>query len=308
MATLLKILCIIKHGNEHASNKAFEVVNFLQSQQIEVCSFASNVPRSEIVECAKTCHTGIVFGGDGTMLSIARALHDYPLPLIGINFGKVGFLTEIDPNNWEEALQNLVDYLKHKHLDMQDKSPKFFQENHSIFECQVYRKNALIHTCYAVNDAVIARGNIVRTISLSISINEDHLSSLRCDGLIVSTPLGATAYAISAHGPLALPGLDAQIITPICPFAGAFPPIVVAGSSKLCVEIMESSSSAILTMDGQENFELETNDLVYITEHSKKMALLVSDTSWYVKRLVDRGYIRQGPGSHSINEIKQMDK
>ncbi len=302
MTKLLKILCVVKHGNEQAKQKADEVISYLASQEIEVCLLSSHASQEEFASSAISCDAGIVFGGDGTMLAVARALHKKPLPLVGVNFGKVGFLTEIDPSNWQLPISQVIDYLKSKHFNLPEQVASFSLEKHTIFACKVFRNNACIHDCYAVNDAVIARGNVVRTISLSLSINNDHLSSLRCDGLIVSTPLGATAYAISAHGPLALPGLDAQIITPICPFAGAFPPIVVAGSSKLCVAIDESTSPAVLTMDGQESFELEIGDLVYITDHTEKMQLLVSDKSWYVKRLVDRGYIRQGPGSRNILE------
>ncbi len=300
--TQTSILCIVKHEHNEALQTALLIEKRLKSFHINSICVSSHEEKEKIVEAAKNCKVALVIGGDGTMLAAARALHDFKIPLFGINYGKVGFLTEADPNDWEywtdRVLKNIIESSTESNNTLTE-SEKLFVEEHMLFECKVIRNDNVIFKGYAVNDAVIARASIARAISLSLYINDTNLSNLRCDGLIVSTPLGATAYAIAAHGPLALPGLDALIITPICPFAGAFPPCVVSGSSIVSVIVDDPSTPVILTLDGQESIPLEYQDKVKISASANRMSLFVSDRAWYVKRLNQRGYIKPGPGSHN---------
>lgn len=293
----LKILCVIKHEHKEAWHLAGLLVQWFKEHGVQSVLVSSHKDQEELSHIAQECHAVLVVGGDGTMLAAARSLYASPLPLFGINFGRVGFLTEADPNQWEYWVERfLVSLYEIYEIPTKSDSQRLFIEEHNIIECTVLRNDKIIHKGYAINDAVIARAHIARTISLSIHIDKNRLGDLRCDGLIISSPLGATAYAISAHGPLALPGLDALIITPICPFANAFPPCVVAGSSLVSVVNEDSTTPVILTLDGQENIELKYKDLVNISENKTKMHLLISNKAWYTQRLVERGFIRQGPG------------
>ncbi len=293
----LCILCVVKHEHEMAWQTASLIEKELISQSIEYDFLSVREDAIKLTQAAKKSHAVLVIGGDGTMLGVARALHDLSLPMFGINFGRVGFLMEAKPNNWDYWLKRFIATVKEIAFNIQaDDGERLLLEEHSLFHCTVQRGHEQIFEGFAFNDAVIARGNVVRAVALSLYINNNLLSDLRCDGLIISTPIGATAYAISAHGPLALPGLDALIITPICPFAGAFPPCVVSGSSLVTVGIEDVNTPAVLTLDGQESFNLLAHDIVHITTYQKKIPLLVSDSSWYVKRLGERGYIKPGPG------------
>ncbi len=301
-----KILCVIKHEHKEAMATAKKVSSWLNERKVESILISSHAPKEEIISAAKDCHLALIIGGDGTTLAVARALHDNQLPIIGINYGKVGFLTEINPNKWQEFMPKILKALDKIYNNKENIDEEcLFIDEHSLLVCTVERNNKEIYKGFAMNDAVIARSNIARALSLSLCIDNTPLSNLRCDGLIVSTPIGATAYAIAAHGPLALPSLDAQIITPICPFAGAFPPCVASGNAKISIEITDESIKSILTLDGQENFPLEEKDIVNITSYKYKVPLLVSDKGWYIKRLISRGYIHEGPGTRAIdNEIR----
>ncbi len=323
----INIVCIVKEEHSDAWQLARTIKEwFDQNQQHTNLEVLSSRQQSELLnrdmksnDEKNACHAILVLGGDGTMLSVARTLYSLDIPLLGINFGKVGFLMEVEPVEWKSWIIRLLETLSvgHKNTtspnsasctnilaeDSQQNSHNntinndiLLVEEHYILECEVVRDNTLIKLMYAVNDAVIARASIARTISLSIGVDNNHLSDLRCDGFIVSTPLGATAYAFSAHGPLALPGLDAQILTPICPFANSFPPCVVSGSSTVNITVLDPSTPVVLTLDGQDVTELKCGDKINISSRTAKIKLFVSDKSWYSKRLAERGFIRDGIG------------
>ncbi len=319
MTTDFNILCIVKHEHNEAWQTAHSIKEWFEARNVHSFLLSSHEEKESIVKHANKSHLALVIGGDGTMLATARALHNHTLPIFGINYGKVGFLTEAEPIDWEywavklyitlhslNSLEIKEDFSsilkKYSEKFPQEINPLFIEE-HMLFHCTVRRENAIIYEGYALNDAVIARSEVVRAVALSLFVNDNHMSSLRCDGLIISTPLGATAYAISAHGPLALPGLDAQIITPICPFAGAFPPCVVSGTSKVSINVDDMATPVVLTLDGQESFSLKPQDKVEISAHNNKMHLLISDEAWYIKRLAKRGYIQPGPGSNTPKTI-----
>ncbi len=292
-----EILCIVKLKHEKAWERAKIIEEYFATLAVKVHILSAHQPKKIIQKIAETCSLVLVLGGDGTMLSAVRSVDSEKIPFFGINYGTVGFLTEANPQDWKYWCDRLYAYLQEKNCAKEcKKKDKLYVEKHSLIYCTVERDGKIIHESTALNDAVVARSTFVRAISLSLYIDDDHLSSLRCDGLIISTALGATAYAIAANGPLALPGLNAHIITPISPFAGAFPPCVVSSSSKITITIDEENTPTILTLDGQDNFYPKTNDKIQIYTHNHKMSLLISDKSWYTKRLVKRGYIQAGPG------------
>lgn len=311
--TYFKILCIVKNGHPQAWTLAYTIKDWFDglhgSVIIEIISAQNE--EDALLFHAKTSHAVLVIGGDGTMLSAARRLFHFNIPFLGINFGKVGFLMSCEPIYWQEwvirllvTLASFYNYPLEQVLNTQQLNKdyankslkKLIIEEHFILDCELIRDGKVLQKLYAINDAVIARESIARTISLSISIDKNKLSELRCDGFIISTPLGATAYAFSAHGPLALPGLNAQILTPICPFANSFPPCVVSGSSIVNIEVIDDSTPVVLTMDGQEVVSLLAKDVIQISSNTSKITLLVDNKAWYSKRLVETGFIRDGIG------------
>ncbi len=297
--TSFNILCVFKPDHNEACALAHTAIEFFKTFGITCFLTSSHSIKEEIADKAALSKAVLVFGGDGTMLATARALHSISIPLFGFNFGRVGFLMEARAEKYLywftrflASLKKLyADELAHIEQEKITESPLFIEED-TVLKCEVIRDNKVRHTSYAINDAVVSRMNIARAISLSISVDNIHLSTLRCDGLIVATPLGATGYALSAHGPLAMPDLEATIITPICPFASSLPPCVVSSHSPISICTPEPSDQTILTLDGQENVLLAHGDEVRIVAHSHKMKLFISDKAWYPKRLVERGFIR----------------
>ncbi len=292
-----KILCVIKHEHKEASQLAEEIVAWLLEHNVDTILISSHASKEEFTISSNGCHAALILGGDGTTLAVARALHDRKIPMIGINYGKVGFLTEINPEDWKFFLPRILSTLEKLYNNKPLDENSLFISEQNLLKCSVIRQNKCIYTGYAMNDAVITRVNIARAISLSLSIDSTHMSDLRCDGLIVSTPIGATAYAIAAHGPLAMPNLNALIITPICPFAGSFSPCVVDGAANIEIIVSDANTATMLTLDGQENFNLEYNDTIHITSYEHAVPLLVSEKGWFINRLNSRGYIHKGPTS-----------
>ncbi len=278
-------LLVVKENNQEAHQTAEEIQSWLQLQQKKSTIVNAFVDEFKLQNLAYQHNIVIVLGGDGTILGISRRLYQIPIPILGINFGKVGFLAEISPENWKEALTNLF-------------NGKYQIQNYTPLHFEHIRDNKIIHSGIAINDVVIARGFVARAIYIALSIDNIFLSDLHCDGLICSAPLGATAYAASSHGPLAFPSLDAHILTPISPFAGAFPPLVMPRESIIQIKVLDNRETAI-TIDGQDAYHAELNDILNVKSANHKISMLVSDPYWFWKRLGDRGFIMPGPGKYT---------
>ena len=199
----------------------------------------------------------VVFGGDGTMLWTARKVANSGTPIIGINMGHLGFLTEIDI---PEALDDLG-----KVLDGQ-----FFIEERMMLEASVYRQGKCVENSISLNDAVISKGSIARLIHLEAYVNDKIVNTYHADGLIVASPTGSTAYSLSAGGPLVTPDHDLILLTPICPHSLWARPIVVAPDSIIRVVIKSDGGEVTLTMDGQYVFSLRQNDEIIVRRAPRK--------------------------------------
>lgn len=283
--TLDSFLLVVKENNKEAQYTAEKIQQWLREINKKSTIVNAFVDEFKLQNLAYQHDIVLVLGGDGTILGISRRLYKIPIPILGINFGKVGFLAEISPENWREALTNLF-------------NGKYQIQNYTPLHFEHIRDNKIIHSGIAINDVVIARGFVARAIYISLSIDNIFLSDLHCDGLICSAPLGATAYAASSHGPLAFPSLDAHILTPISPFAGAFPPLVMPRESIIQIKVLDNRETAI-TIDGQDAYHAELNDLLNVKSANHKISMLVSDPHWFWKRLGDRGFIMPGPGKYT---------
>ena len=217
---------------------------------------------SSMQTIAKTCDIAIVIGGDGTFLGAARSLMGSGIPLLGINMGRLGFLTDVVPGDATEALAQVMD-------------GKFEEEHRFLLNTQVMRdKQCLVDVC-ALNDVVAHKWRIARLLTFETYIDSVLVNSQRSDGLIVTTPTGSTAYALSSGGPILHPSLDAIALVPICPHTLSTRPIVVQGSSE--IEIVLSSGDqpeAQLTCDGQTAMELSPGDRIHISKHPQPLRLI----------------------------------
>jgi NAD+ kinase len=218
-----------------------------------------------IGECASAA---IVMGGDGTMLGIARQLAPYDVPLIGINQGRLGFMTDIPSERMIPVLDEIL-------------SGKSRAEKRTLLEGRVVRAGATIANGLAVNDVVVARGAGAGMAELKVTVDGNFMYNQRSDGLIISTPTGSTAYALSAGGPLLHPSLNGIVLVPIAPHALSNRPIVVPDSSEIVVEIVAGRDVSV-------NFDMQTfasllhGDQIVISRSSYHITFLhPHDWSYY---------------------------
>ncbi|KJS17448.1 MAG: inorganic polyphosphate kinase [Peptococcaceae bacterium BRH_c4b] len=206
-------------------------------------------PMEEITE---SCGCILVLGGDGTMLNTARVAAPSGIPLLGINLGRLGFLSELDIPDIIPGLEKLV-------------SGNYRIEERMMLKSQVIRQGRVMETAIALNDAVITKGAFARLIRLKTNIDGEHIGTYPADGIIVASPTGSTAYSLSAGGPVVTPEMELMLITPICPHSLWARPLVISSRSGVEVELLSDNAEVMLTMDGQHAFRLEKNDAVLIT-------------------------------------------
>ena len=204
----------------------------------------------------------IVVGGDGTMLHVARSLARFGVPLIGVNLGHLGFLTDIPTERMYEELTHILD-------------GDFETEERILLEAEVVRDGKVLHADNAFNDVVINKGQLARLIEFETWLDDEFVNSTRADGIIIATPTGSTAYALSAGGPILQPTLPAIILVPICPHTLSDRPLAVSSDSH--VEIVMTSTarqSAHVTLDGQTNFTVQDNDHVRVRRAERPVTLI----------------------------------
>jgi NAD+ kinase len=221
----------------------------------------------------------IVLGGDGTLLSAARALGAYKVPILAVNLGGLGFLTSV-------SLEELYPVLEQAIAGENRTSERM------MLEAEIFRKGATAIRQLALNDAVANKGALSRMLEFDVYVDRDHVGRYRADGLIVATPTGSTAYSLAAGGPVVHPDLDAFVITPICPHMLTNRPFVIPGSAKVEIDFAPADEPVYLTLDGQIGFELEPADRVAITKSSSKVVYVRPPRKTYFEIL--RSKLRWG--------------
>lgn len=209
--------------------------------------------RSFRPEILKGCDYAVVFGGDGSIISAARALSDSKVPVIGVNLGKLGFLAEF-------SVDELKDYFD------QIMSGKARIERRMMLKCCVMRDGQQIFSSKAINDVFITAGIPFRMIELQIKVDGQALAGCVSDGLIISTPTGSTAYNLSTGGPILSGKMEAMVITPICPHSLSFRPIVIGGDSKTEIIGLQVNEGTTVSIDGQLSQSLSAGDVVEVAK------------------------------------------
>lgn len=189
----------------------------------------------------------VVLGGDGTLLAAARAFAKTDIPILSVNLGSLGFLTEV-------PLEEL-----YSTLDAWQQGRSAFDDR-AMMHARLVRGGHVIHEWDALNDVVISKGAIARMGDYIVKLDQQLVAQFRADGIIVSTPTGSTAYNLSANGPIVMSSVDAHIVTPICPHLLTIRPIVVPAASEISVTVTAIADQTYLTVDGQEAVELAVND------------------------------------------------
>lgn len=225
-------------------------------------------------ELGRQCDLVIVVGGDGTLLNAARSLAVHDPALLGLNLGRLGFLTDISPDHMHEKLDEIL-------------SGRFNEEDRFLLNCRIIRDGELLSESDALNDVVIHKWDVARMIEVDTYINAAFVNTLRSDGLIVSTPTGSTAYALSGGGPILQPCLNAMVLVPICPHTMSNRPIVISADSVVEVVIKgQDHSHAQVSCDGQINLGLVAGDRIQIRklEHTIRLIHPVDHDHFHVLR------------------------
>jgi NAD+ kinase len=205
----------------------------------------------------------IVLGGDGTLLSVSRLIEGRDVPILGVNLGGLGFLTEVTLDALYPTLERVF-------------QQEFIPQERLILKAEVLRQGEVVAKSYCLNDAVVSKGVLARMIKMETSVNGQFVTALRGDGLIVATPTGSTAYSLSSGGPIVHPTVDALLLTPVCPHTLTNRPIVIPASA--CVEVVLKSNDegAMVTFDGQVGFHLRQHDIVAMAAADHRVKLFRS--------------------------------
>ncbi len=194
-----------------------------------------------------------VLGGDGTLLGAARHFSCSEIPMLGINIGHLGFLSEAEPKDLEDSVRRVL-------------LGDFYLERRMMIECEVMRDGVSIHRNVGLNDVGIGKGSFARMIQVGIYIDEQFYDEYFGDGLIISTPTGSTAYSLSCGGPIVVPDLQVMLLTPICAHKLVVRPCVIGATQQIRVKVNARHNDFGLTVDGQVGFPLENGDEVIISK------------------------------------------
>lgn len=263
-----KIGIIFKQQDARVRAIAGDIIPWLHARGVEVfvdkaaaAQCPGNVCSAPPEELVGKVEIVCVFGGDGTLLYAARLIGAKGIPILGINLGSLGFLTEVKLDEMHSAFEGLL-------------SGEYRLEERVLLNVEVVRNGNVIAQYRALNDAVINKGALARIIDLEVSVNSQPVLFTRADGLIISTPTGSTAYSLAAGGPILYPTLDAFIITPICPHALANRPVVISDRDTVGV-CLRHGADVMLTVDGQVGMPLQPQDhlSVHRAHSTLKLAL-----------------------------------
>lgn len=267
-----------KYGDKTVGEVIHKLAEFLAKRHLHVlieeatAEFMDQPPTESraLAQIGEQADMAIVVGGDGTMLNAARNLAPYEVPLIGINLGRLGFLTDIPKDRMFEGLEKILD-------------GDFRTEQRILLQAEVMRDGKAVHASNAFNDVVINKGQLARLIEFESHIDGEFVNSTRADGIIIATPTGSTAYALSAGGPILHPTLPAIVLVPICPHTLSDRPLAVSSESRIEIVMIHTSyQSAHVTLDGQINFSLQDKDRVRVRRADKPVTLIhPSDRNHY---------------------------
>ncbi|MCS6807128.1 MAG: NAD(+)/NADH kinase [Acidobacteriota bacterium] len=230
------------------------------------------VPREEM---SRQVDLIIVLGGDGTMIATARSVAQPPVPVLGVNFGGLGYLTEFTLDELFPALQMIRD-------------GDFAVQRRMMLDASLWRQGEWITTHTVLNDAVVNKGSLARMIQIECLVDDRYVTTLRADGFIVATPTGSTAYSLSAGGPIVYPTMEAILITPVCPHTLTNRPLVIPSESTVKLILRSAREEVTLTLDGQTGIALQCDDQVIVRRSQKFFEVVQPPEKNYFQVLRDK--------------------
>lgn len=263
-----KVALICKPAKKELEKLVPQLAVWLEKRGYEVIAdpdaakFATKyapVPRTEIA--SKRPDVVIVLGGDGTLLAAARAVAKDKVPILAVNLGSLGFLTEVPVSELHDTFEAV-------------EKKKTTYDSRSMLQCCVMRKNECVAEYLALNDVVLTKGTIARMTEVDVSVDGQFVVNLKADGVIVSTPTGSTAYSLAAGGPILEPSVEALVITPVSPHSLTQRPLVVPDTAEITLVVKSSSDEAFLTVDGQIGMPVLEGDRVVCKKSVHEVQLL----------------------------------
>ena len=265
----MKIAIIVNFDKKGALLTASKISELLLNENAEVYTLESEILNNLHItktfdthsELVKNCDVLLTIGGDGTIIHCAKHAAQFSKPILGINLGRLGYVAELEANE-TEMLKALI-------------RGEYTLESRLMLDVKVNRENGNTESYVAVNDAVISRGSLSRIIDLDVSIDGSPVSSHRADGILLSTPTGSTAYALSAGGPVIAPNLKCFELVPICSHSLSARCVILSSQSTVQVKAESPDGKSYLTIDGQISVELSENDTVEVKCSEKTLDMIV---------------------------------
>ena len=276
----MKTAVVVNLSKQDAISCAKDISILMLSNNAEVYMLNECIPYFKGIQISyfdtnellfKNCDIAITVGGDGTIIHAAKYAAVYDKPLIGVNVGRLGFAADVEPDEINKLTQLLDNH--------------YSIENRIILDVEVIKARTSKHYL-AVNDAVMARGQLSRIIDLHLSLNGEEITKYRADGLLFSTPTGSTAYALSAGGPILAPQMECILMTPVCPHSLFSRSVLFSGDSELSVKVTTPREcSCVLTIDGEKNVQILAEDKVVIKKSELTLKLISIHNSNFYSRL-----------------------
>ena len=275
---------IVKPESQDAGDILSSVIAYLQTRDVRVLVDSSAACYQPVLQphalqlhereqLGAHCDMVITLGGDGTILGAARSMADKDVPVLGINIGRLGFLADVSPDAFEQVLDDVFD-------------GNYQRDERYLFSAEVHRHDKVVFSADALNDVVVHVRNVARMIEFETRIDGQFVNHQRADGLIVTTPTGSTAYAVSSGGPILHANLDAMALVPICPHTLSSRPLVVGSDARVEVKICHTRQAiAQVTCDGQMSFDLEDDDRLHIRRKAHTTTLLHPNNHSYYEIL-----------------------
>lgn len=280
-----KIGLVVKRREPRARDVSRQLIDWTSERGIEVYVDAKDAERSsraiavDARNLAESVDLIVVLGGDGTMLGAARMVGGRGTPVLGVNFGMLGYLTEFTDEDLFPTLEEIV-------------RGEYAVDPRVMIDCAVERRGRVIEHATALNDAVVNKSAIARIVEIDCWIDGRFVTYYRADGLIISTPTGSTAYNVSAGGPILMPSMGAFVINPICPHTLSNRPLVVPDSVTIDLKLRPTGEEVMLTIDGQIGIKLAVNDRISVRKSEATFNVVTPRDRNYFAVL--RGKLRWG--------------
>jgi NAD+ kinase len=286
------IALIGKYKSPEIAESLMSLAEFLKSRGVDVLVEegtadlvgADGFPVVSYASIGERADLAIVLGGDGSMLTAARKLAESDVPLVGVNQGRLGFMTDLARDDMLDGMADLLE-------------GKFKGEQRFLLDASVRRGDAVLFQTQALNDVVVNKGDLGRMIEFAVSIDGEFIYNQRSDGLIIATPTGSTAYALSANGPILHPSVPGIALVPLCPHALSNRPITVSDDSHIDI-VLHVPHRARVHSDGQEKFELEAGDRVSVARSNRSIRFLHPLSYSYFAMLREKLHWSETPRSY----------